>query len=46
MKNRGWAREHIPNGLPDERHYRGPEADEDFQRQKSADQLRDEIMQE
>ena len=46
MKNRGWDREHTGNGLPDERHFRGPEADEDFQRQKSADLLRQEVIQE
>jgi hypothetical protein len=46
MKSRGWVREHTASGLPDERHFRGPEDDEDFQRQKSADQLREEIIQE
>ena len=46
MKSRGWVRENTSTGLPDERHFRGPEDDEDFQRQKSAGQLRDEVMQE
>jgi hypothetical protein len=46
MKNRSWAREHTSSGLPDEWHFRGPEDDEDFQQQKSADQLREEIIQE
>ena len=46
MKSRGWLREHTADGLPDDRYFRGPEDDEDFQRQKSADQLRDEVMQE
>src|SRR5262245_460019 len=46
MKSRGWVREPTANGLPDHRHFRGPESDEDFQQQKSADQLREEITQE
>jgi hypothetical protein len=36
MKSRGWLREHTSNGLPDDQRFRGPEEDEDFQRQKSA----------
>jgi hypothetical protein len=39
MKSRGWLREHTSNGLPDDEHFRGPEEDEDFQRQKSAEEL-------
>ena len=46
MKSRGWVREHTSSGLPDERHFRGPEDEEDFQQQKSADRLRLEITQE
>jgi len=46
MASKGWTRTQTQNGLPDDRHFRGIEGDDEFARVKTQEELRDELERE